>query len=131
LFKFKQGYAISVFYSLSLFPQLSILTQYNDGKVIVQPSSKNVAAFLNKVRGVIKGQAQATAGHLVVQLNPIIRGWANYHRHVSSKRTFVKVDNAIFHTLWQWARRRHQKKSGRWVKDKYFHCIEGQNWVFC
>ncbi len=105
--------------------------RYSDGKVIVQPSSKNVAAFLDKVRGVIKGQAQATAGHLVMQLNPIIRGWANYHRHVSSKQTFVKVDNAIFHTLWQWARRRHPKKSGRWVKDKYFHRIAGQNWVFC
>ena len=32
-----------------------------------------------------------------MQLNPVIRGWANYHRHVASKRTFHTVDHAIFH----------------------------------
>lgn len=104
--------------------------KYN-GKVLVKPSAKNVAAFLGKVRKVIKGQAQATAGNLIAQLNPIIRGWANYHRHVSSKQTFVKIDNAIFQALWQWAVRRHPKKPKRWVKDKYFHRIERRNWVFC
>lgn len=104
--------------------------KYN-GKVIVKPSTKNVAAFLNKVREIIKSQAQATAGNLVAQLNPIIRGWANYHRHVSSKRTFVKIDHAIFQTLWRWAVRRHPKKPKRWVKDKYFHTSERQKWIFC
>src|SRR5438270_13830980 len=53
------------------------------------------------------------------------------HRHVSSKQTFVKVDDAIFRALWQWARRRHPKKPGRWVKEKYFHAIGHRNWVFC
>jgi RNA-directed DNA polymerase len=104
--------------------------KYN-GKVLVKPSKKNVAVLLSKVRKVIKGQAQATAGNLIRQLNPIIRGWANYHRHVSSKQTFVKVDNAIFQALWPWAVRRHPKKSRWWVKDKYFHRIGGQNWLFC
>ena len=104
--------------------------QYN-GKVLVKPSAKNVTAFLRKVRQVIKGQAQARAGNLIMQLNPLIRGWANYHRHVSSKQTFVKIDHAIFQTLWQWAVRRHPKQPRRWVKDKYFHHHGEQNWVFC
>ena len=103
--------------------------KYN-GKVLIKPSAKNVATFLNKVREVVKGQAQVTAGNLIGQLNPMIRGWANYHRHVSSKQTFVKIDHAIFQVLWQWAVRRHPKKPKKWVKDKYFHTIERQNWVF-
>ena len=107
------------------------IRKYKDGKVLVKPSKKSVKTFLTKIRKLIKESAQATAGHLIVQLNPIIRGWANYHRHVSSKQTFVKVDNAIFRALWQWAKRRHPKKSGRWVKEKYFHSIEQRNWVFC
>jgi RNA-directed DNA polymerase len=107
------------------------IRKYKDGKVLVKPSKKNVKTFLAKIRKLIKENAQATAGNLIVQLNPKIRGWANYHRHVSSKQTFVKVDNAIFRALWQWAKRRHPNKTGRWVKDKYFHSIGQRNWVFC
>ena len=63
-------------------------------------------------------------------LNPVIRGWANFHRHVASKQTFTKVDNAIFQALWRWARRRHPKKPLRWIKDAYSHNVGGRNWVF-
>lgn len=104
--------------------------KYPDGKTIIKPSAKNQKAFLSKVRQVIKGHAQAKAGNLIRMLNPIIRGWTNYHRHVSSKQTFVKVDHAIFQALWRWARRRHPNKSYRWVKEKYFHHIDQRNWVF-
>jgi RNA-directed DNA polymerase len=100
------------------------------GTILVKPSRKNVTTFLTKVRGIIKASGQATAGHLIVRLNPVIRGWANYHRYVSSKRTLTRVDDAIFRALWQWAKRRHPKKPGRWVKDKYFGTIGGRHWVF-
>jgi RNA-directed DNA polymerase len=101
------------------------------GKIIITPSANNVKALLTNIRQVIKGNAQAKAGHLILQLNPIIRGWANYHRHASSKRTFGKVDHAIFQALWRWARRRHPNKPRRWVKDNYFHRIDQRDWVCC
>jgi RNA-directed DNA polymerase len=107
------------------------IRRYHDGKTLVKPSAKNRKALLDKVRLVIKGHAQAKAGNLIRMLNPIIRGWANYHRHASSKQTFVKVDHAIFQALWKWARRRHPNKPQRWVKEKYSHRIDQRNWVFC
>jgi hypothetical protein len=55
----------------------------------------------------------ASAADLIDQLNPKIRGWRNYHRHVVSKRTFGRVDHNIFSSLWKWARRRHPNKSPR------------------
>jgi RNA-directed DNA polymerase len=79
---------------------------------------------------VIRENKQVTTGNLIAQLNPKIRGWANYHRHVVSKETFSKVDHAIFCALWQWAKRRHPKKPIRWIRKKYFTSIEGQHWVF-
>ena len=100
------------------------------GTILVKPSRKNVATFLEKVRGIIKASKHVTAGHLIVNLNPVIRGWANYHRHVTSKRTFSRVDHAIFRALWQWAKRRHPKKSRRWIKDRYFETIDRRHWVF-
>jgi RNA-directed DNA polymerase len=78
----------------------------------------------------VKDDKQAVAGHLLAQLNPKIRGWANYHHQIVSKETFTKVDHAIFTMLWQWAKRRHPKKSHTWIRKKYFHSIGGDNWVF-
>jgi RNA-directed DNA polymerase len=100
------------------------------GKLIITPSRKNVKAFLAKVREVIRRNKQATTGQLIAQLNPLIRGWANYHRHICSKETFGKVDHAIFKVLWHWAKRRHPNKSKRWIRSRYFHTVGGRNWVF-
>ena len=104
--------------------------KYGNGKIIIKPSVKNRKAFLTNVRQVIKGNGQAKTGNLIAQLNPMIRGWANYHRHAASKQTFVKIDHAIFQMLWRWARRRHPKKSSRWVKGKYFQSIGQRHWDF-
>jgi RNA-directed DNA polymerase len=100
------------------------------GKLLIKPAKNNVHAFLEKVRGVIKAHRQAPAAQLIALLNPLLRGWANYHRHVVSKATFQACDHAIFWALWRWARRRHPTKGSRWVKAKYF-CTRGRrHWVF-
>ena len=101
------------------------------GKVIIKPAKKNVKAFLHKVRNVIKSSQHLTVGELIGKLNPLIRGWANYHRHQASKQTFARVDHAIFQSLWQWAKRRHPNKPRRWIKEKYFQSRGSRKWVFC
>ena len=60
----------------------------------------------------------------------MIRGWANYHRHVVAKRTYAVVDNHMWQALWRWARRRHPNKSRRWVRQKYFRTRDHRHWVF-
>jgi RNA-directed DNA polymerase len=103
--------------------------KYN-GKMLIKPSKKNVKTFLANIREIIKGNKQATAYNLIRMLNPKIRGWANYHRHIASKKTFVRVDDAIFKCLWQWAVRRHPKKSRRWIAAKYFGTTGSRHWHF-
>lgn len=100
------------------------------GKLVITPAKKNVGAFLRKIREVIRTNKGATAGHLIAILNPIIRGWANYHRHVCSKETFGKVDNAISEALWHWAKRRHPQKNNQWVRKKYYHSSGSRHYVF-
>jgi len=101
-----------------------------DGVLLIKPSKESIKALLGKVREIIKANKTATSGNLILQLTPIIRGWANYHQHVCSKRTFSYIDHAIFKALWQWAVRRHHNKGLRWIKDKYFKVIGGNKWVF-
>jgi RNA-directed DNA polymerase len=101
-----------------------------DGKLLIRPSKKSVKAFLREVRRRIKGNRGATAGNLIAELNPLMRGWVNYHRHVVSKTTFHTVDHVIINALWAWAARRHRNKPKRWIKDKYFHVHGARRWVF-
>ena len=63
-------------------------------------------------------------------LNPVIRGWVNYHRHCAAKATFNRADHEIWRALWQWARRRHPKKSRDWVKKHYFPAQRNRAWMF-
>lgn len=63
-------------------------------------------------------------------LNPLIRGWANYHRGAVAKETFAHVDVKIFELLWQWAKRRHPRKGARWIRERYFRTIGTRIWVF-
>jgi RNA-directed DNA polymerase len=105
------------------------IRKYN-GKLLIKPSAKSVKTLLRNVRRLIKANKTASAGALICQLNPLIRGWALYHRHVVSAKTFQSVDHAIFQALWRWAKRRHPNKGVRWVKARYFHQINARQWVF-
>jgi len=104
--------------------------RYPDGKRRIKPSKKNVKAFLDDIRRTIKAALGSPAAGLIKQLNPKIRGWANYHRHTMNKSTFARVDHEIFSCLWRWARRRHPRKAARWRKQKYFANHDGQDWSF-
>jgi RNA-directed DNA polymerase len=101
-----------------------------DGKPLVKPSAKNVQAFLEKVRGIIRQNKAIRQTVLIGLLNPVIRGWVNYHRHCAATATFNRVDHEIWRALWQWARRRHPKKSRDWVKQHYFPAQRNRAWTF-
>src|SRR5260370_32383983 len=90
------------------------IRKYKDGKrhkLIIKPSKKNIQAHLEKIRDVIKKTPALPAGKLIRQLNPIIRGWAQYHQHVVSGKIFKTVDDAISQKLRKWRNRRHPGKS--------------------
>jgi RNA-directed DNA polymerase len=99
-------------------------------KLLIKPARKNVHSFLQKVRSLIRKLMGAPQRQLIDTLNPVITGWAMYHRHIVAKKTFSYVDSQIWYALWQWARRRHPKKLGHWVYQRYFHQFGLRHWVF-
>ncbi len=103
--------------------------KYN-GKLLTKPSKNNVINFLVKVRKVLKKHKTAKQEDVIKLLNPIIRGWANYHRHVVAKETFSSVDHQIVQKLWQWCIRRHLNKGRKWIKTRYFHRFGSRDWIF-
>jgi hypothetical protein len=67
---------------------------------------------------------------VIEKLNPLIRGWANYHRCSVAGRTFSSMSHAIWQMLWQWAKRCRRDKSKRWVRPRYFTEYKNRQWVF-
>jgi RNA-directed DNA polymerase len=98
-------------------------------KLLIKPAKKgtqrhrdNLADLLRKLRGTTQEQ-------VIRALNPRIRGWCNYYRHVVSKRTFSKLDNQLYWILWRWGVRRHPNKTGKWAYKKYWGHA-GRRWEF-
>ncbi|WP_287365070.1 reverse transcriptase domain-containing protein [Mesorhizobium sp.] len=101
-----------------------------DGKLLIKPARKSVKALLDKVREIIKGNPSVTQEALIQKLNPVIRGWAMYHRHVVAKASFSSIDSHIWQMLWKWASRRHPMKGARWVRNRYFRVDGHRSWDF-
>ena len=92
-----------------------------NGKLIIKPSQKSQEILLDKVRTLINQEGkQLSALGLIRRLNPLLRGWTNYHRHVASSRTFKEVEQQLFELLWRWATRRHAEKSKDWIYRQSF-----------
>lgn len=100
------------------------------GKLLIKPSQKNVKAFYAKLREVISTNATAKQESLIRLLNPILRGWAQYHCPVVAKQTFSRVQSLLHWRLMRWAKRRHPAKNEQWIRKKYWRSIDARNWVF-
>jgi RNA-directed DNA polymerase len=100
------------------------------GKLLITPSKKNIHAFLEKVRGEIRSNRATKQEYLIRLLNPIIRGWAYYHRHIEAGSAYRKVGMVLWHSLWRWAKRRHPNKSATWIVDRYWHRLARNSWCF-
>ncbi|EPJ43791.1 MAG: putative reverse transcriptase-maturase-transposase [Osedax symbiont Rs1] len=99
-------------------------------KLLIKPAKASIKRLLDKVRDRIKSQATVSAAVLIKQLNPIIRGWANYYRHVVSKSTFSWVDTQIFRAIYRWVRRKNKQKNVQWINRRYFTTIKMNHWRF-
>ncbi len=90
------------------------------GKLLIKPSQKNVKAFYGKVKGIISTSLSVPTEMLIKRLNPVLKGWAQYHKGVVAKQTFSKLDYLIYWRLMRWGKRRHPRKAAGWVHGHYW-----------
>ena len=97
-------------------------------KLQITPSKASLHAITTKVKTLCKHAAGATPEHLIDTLNPVLRGWANYHRHVICSETFATLDSFVWRRLYRWAKLRHPDKTGHWLAARYFPRRPGETW---
>jgi len=105
------------------------IRKYN-GTLLIKPTKASLKSVAAKVKEIVRTNKATSPARLIAQLNPIIRGWCNYHRHVASGNTFPKLDRYMWLILWNWALHRHPNKSHTWIRHNYFKTVGKNNWVF-
>ena len=105
------------------------LRQYK-GKLLIKPQKEKVLAFCKKIGATLSNMKARTQEDVIKELNPLLRGFANYYRGAVSKETFSYIRNRVKVYLWRWAKRRHPNKSTSWVQNRYYSRFGGDNWTF-
>lgn len=105
------------------------LRQYK-GKLLIKPQKEKVLAFCEKIKATLSNMKARTQEDVIKELNPLLRGFANYYRGAVSKETFSYIRNRVKIYLWRWATRRHPNKSKKWVQNRYYSRFGGDNWTF-
>lgn len=100
------------------------------GKLLTKPSKKSIKRFTEIISQTITEGRAWSQEVLIAKLNPIIRGWSNYHNSVVSSDTFQKLDHIIWELLWKWAKRRHPNKPKDWIVNKYWKRSTSRRWSF-
>jgi RNA-directed DNA polymerase len=98
-------------------------------KTLVTPSQSAQKRHQAALGEIVRAHRGASQAELIRHLNPVTRGWSGYFRAAASKRTFSKMAHLLFRKLWRWARRRHPRKSRRWVARTYWRPASGR-WDF-
>jgi len=103
------------------------------GKLLITPSKAAVKRIRQRLSAEMRALRGANAQAVLQQLNPIIRGWSAYYRHVVSSRIFNELDYHMWKLAYKWAKYRHPRKSKRWITARYFGAFNSSRrdrWVF-
>jgi len=96
---------------------------------LIKPSKKSIKAHADQVKKVIKSHKTAPQTALIRNLNPVIRGWCNYHSRVVSKKTFSSLDHMTWQRLRAWTVSRCGKASYKKLR-KYYKKNGNRAWSF-
>jgi RNA-directed DNA polymerase len=102
--------------------------KYNQ-KLLIKPSRDKVASFMERIRDYIKSNVSVPADRFLRGLNSRLRGFANFYRHMVSKKTYSEIDQQVYQLLRNWMLRRHRNKTLAWCKRKYIKRW-GTRWQF-
>lgn len=103
-------------------------------KLLIKPSKETLKKVKTRIREVFLENNGNNCSHLILQINPIIRGIANYLRPYVASRVFSALDNYLHLRQFRFVKRLHPKKSYSWRRKKYWGRLNlsrpNDKWVF-
>jgi RNA-directed DNA polymerase len=102
-------------------------------KLLIKPSKDAVLRIREKLRSEWHQLKGKPVSAVITALNPIIRGWANYHRVNAASRTFGALDHWMFKRECRYVNHTHPNKPTAWKRKRYWGRMNrgrNDNWVF-
>jgi RNA-directed DNA polymerase len=94
------------------------------------PRQASVHTITTKITTLCHQAAGTTPTQLIAPLNPVLRGWANSHRHIICGEACAQLDSFVWRRLYRGAKLRHPHKTGRWITQRDFPHQLGESWRF-
>lgn len=99
----------------------------SNGYLLRTISLSSQKAHREALRLAVKQGINSPPAVLIKKLNPIIRGWCNYHRCCNTIwKVWSRTNQYLFRLLFKWARIRHPRKSLFWIYDRYWKYVDGR-----
>jgi RNA-directed DNA polymerase len=123
---------------LTLSPEKTHITHVNDGyeflgfhiqrrpkrsnpqeyALYVTPTERNVQRYKDKIRHRL-ATTHGDPVNKIRSVNRVVRGWANYYRHVQSSHIRQRLDHWTFMAMWRWLGSKHGRMPRREMYDRY------------
>jgi RNA-directed DNA polymerase len=102
-------------------------------KLLIKPSNAAIRRLRQRLASEMRILRGSNAAAVIATLNPIIKGWAAYHRGVVSSKVFHTLDYQMWKLAYKWATWHHNNKPKPWIVDHYFgkrNRFRNDRWVF-
>jgi len=90
------------------------------GGIALYPNKEKVRNFISKIKTIFKKSTNLTSVELIMKLNPIIRGWANYYNLENSSHYRSVIRRALYLLCWKWMKNKHPTLGKRLLARMYF-----------
>jgi len=85
------------------------------------PSKASLTAVKHKIKQATgPGTTSLRLADVLRTVNPILRGWATYHRHGAAKRTFDYLGHYTWWRMIYWLRRKHPHMTWKQTRRRYY-----------
>jgi RNA-directed DNA polymerase len=99
-------------------------------KTIIKPSKEGIKRHQAETKRRLRQLRSRPHWQVIKELNPVIRGWANYYKTVVSSKVVNGCDSVFYYQLRRWSRARHPNTGSQWIRKKYWQTEENRHWVF-
>lgn len=96
---------------------------YDNVGFYVIPSEKSIKKIKTKIKQIFVENHGNKVDNLIMELNPVIRGWAQSKQYWHCNRVFHHLDHHMFNLQWRWIKRAHPNKNNGWLKKTYFKTL--------